>query len=64
MLAEVYERHPGVFSWQERDIEADDRLHQAYLERIPVVTIDGQEAFELFLDESELQQRLGIVGRG
>ena len=30
------------------------RCCAAYLERIPVVTIDGVEAFELFVDESEL----------
>jgi hypothetical protein len=46
---------------QERDIEADDDLLGAYLERIPVVTIDGEEAIELFVDETELRRRLGIV---
>ena len=51
---------PG-FVLQERDIEADERLLRAYLERIPVVTIDGAEAFELFVDEAELRQRLGMV---
>ena len=40
------------FELDERDIEADDALHAAYLERIPVVTIDGEEAFELFVDET------------
>ena len=38
----------------ERDIETDDALLRAYLERIPVVTIDGAEAFELFVDDAEL----------
>jgi glutaredoxin len=47
------------FALTERDIEADDALLRAYLERIPVVTIDGVEAFELFVDESELRRRLG-----
>ncbi len=51
---------PG-FELQERDIETDERLFLDYLERIPVVTIDGVEAFELFVDEAELRQRLGIV---
>ena len=46
------------FHFDERDIEDDDSLLRAYLERIPVVTIDGVEAFELFVDESELTQRL------
>jgi glutaredoxin len=48
--------HP--FELQERDIDEDDALQRAYLERIPVVTIDGVEAFEFFVDESELVQRL------
>ena len=39
------------FTLVERDIESDDSLFKAYLERIPVVTIDGAEAFELFVDE-------------
>jgi hypothetical protein len=64
VLIDVHRRHPRSFSWHECDIETDDRLHQAYLERIPVVTIDGEEAFELFLDESELERRLGIVEPG
>jgi hypothetical protein len=64
ILVRVHDRHPGAFAWQARDIDSDDRLHRAYLERIPVVTIDGEEAFELHLDEAELEQRLGIVGAG
>jgi glutaredoxin len=64
VLEAVHGRHPAAFAWSELDIDSDDRLHRAYLERIPVVTIDGEEAFELFLDESELEQRLGIVGSG
>jgi hypothetical protein len=46
------------FQFDERDIEADERLLREYLERIPVITIDGVDAFELFVDESELRQRL------
>ena len=52
------------FELRERDIEDDERLHRAYLERIPVVTIDGVEAFELFVDEAELERRLDIVEAG
>ncbi len=51
-----------AFELQERDIDQDEALLRAYLERIPVVTIDGVEAFELFVDEVELERRLGIVG--
>lgn len=46
------------FAFAERDIERDDALLKAYLERIPVVTIDGAEAFELFVAEDELRRRL------
>ncbi|HZE04945.1 MAG TPA: glutaredoxin family protein [Solirubrobacteraceae bacterium] len=46
------------FAFAERDIETDEQLLRAYLERIPVVTIDGEEAFELWVDESELRRRL------
>ena len=56
VLVRVRAQHP--FALEERDIEADDALLRAYLERIPVVTIDGVEAFEYFVDESELAQRL------
>ena len=45
----------------EVDIETDDGLFKRYLERIPVITIDGHEAFELFVDLDELKKRLGRV---
>ena len=61
VLARLLARHPSAFRLEECDIEADDALYRAYLERIPVVTIDGQESFELFVDETELQRRLDIV---
>jgi Glutaredoxin-like domain (DUF836) len=56
LLLRVSERSP--FRLIERDIEADDALLRLYLERIPVVTIDGVEVFELFVDEHELVRRL------
>jgi hypothetical protein len=40
------------------DIESDDELLRRYLERIPVVTVDGEEAFEFFVDESTLRRWL------
>jgi hypothetical protein len=43
---------------EERDITEDDALHLAYLERIPVITIDGEEALELEIREDELRARL------
>jgi glutaredoxin len=56
LLEQIQGRHPFVLD--ERDIEADDALLSAYLERIPVITIDGQEAFELFVDADEFVRRL------
>jgi hypothetical protein len=47
------------FAFAERDIDRDEALLRAYLERIPVVTIDGVEEFELFVDEAQLRRRLG-----
>jgi glutaredoxin len=64
VLDRVRATHPSAFIVQERDIADDDALQRAYLERIPVVAIDGEEAFELFVDETELRQRLGIVQAG
>ena len=46
------------FELAERDIERDDSLLATYLERIPVITIDGREAFELLIDERELELAL------
>jgi glutaredoxin len=59
VLERVRRRRP--FSLHERDIDRDESLLRAYLERIPVVTIDGVEVFELFVDESELERRLDMV---
>ena len=56
VVLRVRARRP--FAFEERDIETDETLLRSYLERIPVVTIDGVEAFELFVDESELSRRL------
>jgi glutaredoxin len=59
VLERVRSRRP--FELSEVDIEGDDTLLRAYLERIPVVTIDGVEAFELFVNEPELERRLDMV---
>ena len=44
--------------FDEVDIESSDELFKRYLERIPVVAIDGSDAFELFVDEDALRARL------
>ena len=49
------------FELQEVDVSLDPALHSRYGERIPVVEIDGEEAFELHLDAGLLRQRLGTV---
>jgi glutaredoxin len=51
------------FALEARDIERDDALLARYLERIPVVEVDGEEVFEFFVEEHELRRRLGTVGR-
>ena len=51
-LARVRERAPFIL--QERDIEDDDALHARYLERIPVIALDGEELFDFFVDEETL----------
>jgi glutaredoxin len=61
-LERVRRRRPFVL--EERDIDGDEVLLRAYLERIPVVEIDGVEAFELFVNESELERRLAMVHTG
>jgi glutaredoxin len=46
------------FELVERDITRDDALHRAYLERIPVVALDGEELCEYFVDAEALRERL------
>ena len=47
------------FRLEEIDVEADDALLLRYLERIPVVALDGEELFDFFVDEAALTARLG-----
>jgi hypothetical protein len=47
---------------REVDIERDDGLMAAYLERIPVVEVDGEIVSELQLDRHELISALHTVG--
>ena len=52
------------FELEERNIESDPALHRAYLERIPVIAIDGEEVLELVIGEGELHRALGRVESG
>jgi hypothetical protein len=51
-----------AFTLEERDITTDDDLHRRYLERIPVVALDGEELFDFFVDEGALADRLRDAG--
>jgi hypothetical protein len=51
-------RAKAAFSLREVDITTDDDLHRRYLERIPVVALDGEELFDFFVDEAALEARL------
>ena len=56
----VLERARGraAFEIDEINIETDDGLHARYLERIPVVVLDGEELFEYFVHEEALIRRI------
>ena len=49
------------FELYEVDIETDQDLHSRYLERIPVVEVDGKEVSELVFDPRPLRARIGTV---
>jgi glutaredoxin len=46
------------FALEELDITADEALHRAYFERIPVVSVDGEELWEYFVEEAAVRERL------
>jgi hypothetical protein len=50
------------FGLHEIDIDSDELLLRRYLERIPVVEVDGITVSELVLDEIGLRARLDTVG--
>ena len=56
-------RSDVAFELVERDIESDDALLRRYLERIPVVALDGEELFDLFVDETALRAALRSAGQ-
>jgi glutaredoxin len=51
-------RATAPFDLEEVDITRDDALHARYLERIPVVALDGDEIFDHFVDEDALARRI------
>jgi len=46
------------FELEEVDITGDPELERAYRERIPVVAVDGEEAFTYFVHPDGLRRRL------
>jgi hypothetical protein len=46
------------FTVDEINIESDDALHARYLERIPVIALDGDELFDFWVDETALLRRI------
>jgi glutaredoxin len=50
------------FAFDEVDIEADEELELEYGIRIPVVEIDGEEAFEVTVDPIQLEEQLAEKG--
>jgi glutaredoxin len=46
------------FELEEVDIDSDDELLRRYLERIPVIELDGEIVSELFLDAEALRAKL------
>jgi hypothetical protein len=55
-------RRDGVaFELEEIDIESDDALLKRFLERIPVVELNGEIISELWLDADALRARLGTL---
>ena len=46
----------------ELDITLDPVLHRRYGERIPVLLLDGEPLFELFVDPDALERALDRVG--
>ena len=55
--ARVVLQRVGV-PFDEIDIESDDELLKRYLERIPVVALDGQDLYDFFVDEQDLRRRV------
>jgi glutaredoxin-like protein DUF836 len=57
VLEQVREEIP--FELEETDIGGDMELERRYRERIPVVAVDGEEAFTYFVHPDGLRLRLG-----
>jgi glutaredoxin len=55
-------RSDGVrFEFEEVDIESDDQLLSRFLERIPVIELNGEIVGELWLDPDDLRARIDTL---
>jgi glutaredoxin len=59
VVAEVRRERP--FDLIEVDITFDAGINRRYAERIPVVEVNGEEAFEYVVEPEELRRRLDRV---
>ncbi len=59
VVAMVQRERP--FELEEVDITSDPALNRRYGERIPVVELDGEEAFEYLVEPEELRRMLDRV---
>jgi glutaredoxin len=61
---DVLERLRAELSFElvELDITADEAVHRAYFERIPVVALNGDELFDFRVDEAALRRALARAG--
>ena len=48
--------------WREVDIDSDDELLRTYLERIPVIEVDGRVVSELVPDAYAIRRAVHTVG--
>ena len=56
---QLTEEHPERFAAGPTERAREDRLlFKRYLERIPVVALDGEELYDFFVDEQDLRRRV------
>jgi glutaredoxin len=58
VVAQVREDVP--FELEEVDIGGDPELERRYRERVPVLLVDGEEAFTYFVHPEGLRRRLSV----
>jgi glutaredoxin len=51
------EKH-AIFSWHEVDVDANPEIRRLYNDEVPVVFINGKEAFKYRMNEQEFLRKL------